>query len=138
MIHSIDYSIHQSTWNYTKIFFTFSLCLQEARMRLFSQGYVLYPWLIKLVFISSLIFQSFANYVVVQRWILPRDIIEEMPFRTVTLCVMKCTETTKCAAVGFKKDPDYSKNDKCLLLKMLRKKKKNGTRIKIFALVEVY
>ena len=106
-------------------------------MWLFIQGYMMYPWIIKLIFISAFMFQLLANYVVVQRWILPRDVIKEVPLRAVTSCSMECSRTNKCTAVGFRKDPELSKNDKCLLVKMVRKSNKNGTRIQIFAFVDV-
>ena len=101
------------------------------------QGYMAYSWLIQLTLISSLILQLFANYVVVERWILPRDVIKELPYRTVTSCIMECYRTDKCITVGFIKDPAILENDKCLLVKILRRENKNGTRIKVFALLEV-
>ena len=106
-------------------------------MWVFTRGYAMYPGHIKMIFFSLFLTQLLANYVVVQRWILPRDIIEEVPLWTMTSCVMKCTGTDKCVAVGFKKDPNLSKNDRCLLVKLLRKMNKHGTRMKVFAFVDV-
>ena len=97
----------------------------------------MYSWLIKFTFISSFILQLFANYVVVQRWILPRDVIEEILLFTMTSCVMECSRTDKCVTVGFIKDPTILENNKCLLVKLLRRENKKGTRNKVFALLEV-
>ena len=127
--------INQS-WNQ---FVQFILSTSNARMGWFSQGY---PGHTKLIFISLFVSQLCANYIVVQRWILPRDIVRELPFRTVTSCIMECRGTDKCKAGGFLKDPEElfingMENKKCLLLKLVRNKNKNGTRNKVYALLDV-
>ena len=71
------------------------------------------PLIIKVIFICFFLSNLFANYVVIQRWIVPRDITKEVPLRTVTSCIMECSQMNKCIATGFRKDPVLLKNDKC-------------------------
>ena len=99
--------------------------------------YFVYSCIIKLIFVNFFLLQLLANQIVVQRWILTRDIIKELQLHSVTSCVTECWETEKCIAVGFHKDPNVSHNKICLLLKQLRLKNKNGTRINVFALLDV-
>ena len=105
----------------------------------FSQGY---PGHTKLICMSLFVSQLFANYIVVQRWILPRDIVKELPLRSMTSCMMECEGMKKCKTVGFFKDPeeiliDGKENEDCLLLKLVRQKNKNGTRTKVYTLLDV-
>ena len=95
-------------------------------------------WISRTIFIFPLLLQVSAIYFVIQhRRINTNNIIEDVPSLTIASCQMKCTNTQKCVAIGFKNDPHLEVNNRCCLIRNVEMEDNEEDALMLFVLVSV-